>query len=71
MTAICRNLDKFYFVVYDLYDTALYYFDNYIEFENSFKIPKKELVRKIKESKDNYFLVMEGLTLRRVHYFAS
>lgn len=70
MTTICKNLDKFYFVVYDLYDTPLYYYDNYSDFENSFKIPKKEIVRKINSSRENYFLVMEGRTLRRVHYFA-
>ncbi len=69
MTALRKNIDKYYFVVYDLYDRPILFYDNVLSFLKNFDISLKELVRKMNRSRDNYFLIQDGTNLRRVHFF--
>lgn len=69
MTTLRRKIDDFYFVVYDLYDTPILFYENFKELLFDFDIPLKELVRKMNRSRDNYILIRDGANLRKIHFF--
>lgn len=69
MTVLRKNIEDFYFVVYDLYDIPILFYENYNELLYEFKIPLKELIRKMNRSRDNYILIRDGVNLRKIHFF--
>lgn len=69
MTVLRKNIEDFYFVVYDLYDTPILFYENFKELLFDFDIPLKELVRKMNRSRDNYILIRDGVNLRKIHFF--
>lgn len=51
-------LSNYYFVMYDMHDNLICYFETYRELLNELKILKKHLVEKFKKAKDFIVVVL-------------